>query len=220
MSSNSPSVKFVAETVAGMSALGVASRFLKCRILEIVLAACVIHLVWLCAVYRSDTNIDELPPLKNIDFPNTYIRRIHLDLTGPNYYVDLSWAGPDAAKQDSGPFHSSPGAGWGTNDCNDLVESNCPDSRCTPKGLRKVEGFMEYLKDSPIHKYVTLIDIQRRIGFHSSPVVEDHPASNGCVRLESRAARLIHDNSIVGRTEILIDGTWTNPREATREDGK
>jgi hypothetical protein len=68
---------------------------------------------------------------------------------------------------------------------------------------------MDFLKDSPIHRYVTLIDMRRQIGFHSCPEVERYPASHGCVRLELYAARLIHDNSIEGKTEILIDGVWS-----------
>ena len=114
-----------------------------------------------------------------------------------------------AASQDRGPFHSSPGAGWGTNDCNDPIESNCPDSRCSPKGLRKVEGFGDFLTDHPESTHVTFIDSQRRIGFHSATDVPSYPASQGCVRLELYAAKLIHDNSVAGTTEILIDGTWT-----------
>jgi hypothetical protein len=47
--------------------------------------------------------------------------------------------------------------------------------------------------------------------------VEPYPASKGCVRLEPFAARLIHDNSIEGVTEIVIDGTWTNPNKAAEE---
>jgi len=161
-----------------------------------------------------------VPSQRNSDYPNTHIDRIHLDLTSPNHWVRLTWIGPDAANQLSNPFRSSPGAGWGTNDCNDPVESNCPDSRCTPKGLRKVEGLMDHLKDTPGHHYVTWIDKRRSIGFHSCPSVEPVPASAGCVRLEPYAARLIHDNSIVGKTEILIDGTWTNPRTLAGESPK
>jgi hypothetical protein len=157
-----------------------------------------------------------VPSQRNSDFPDTYIGRIHLELTSPNQYVTLTWIGPYAADQDSGPFRSSPGAGWGTNDCDDAVESNCSDSQCTPKGVRKVEGLEDHLRDGLAFRYVTMIDRQREIGFHAHTSVPAYPASHGCVRLEPYAARLMHDNSIVGKTEIVIDGTWTNPN-APRE---
>jgi hypothetical protein len=76
------------------------------------------------------------------------------------------------------------------------------------------------LQDNPQFRYVTLIDARRVIGFHAHPSLPPFPASQGCVRLEPYAARLIHDNSIKGKTEIVIDGTWMNPgREASEERG-
>ena len=183
--------------------------------LEVALVACVAHLGWLMYAHANPGEPGVVGSQRNSDFPNTYIGRIHLDLTSPNQWLRLSWGGPDAANQNTGPFRSSPGAGWGDNNCNDVVESNCPGSLCTPKGVRKVEGFADYLKDSPVHRYVTWIDVRRAIGFHSCPSVEPVPASAGCVRLESYAARLIHDNAIKGKTEIVIDGIWTNPRNTT-----
>lgn len=158
--------------------------------------------------------------LRNANFPSTYIGRIHLDLSSPYHWVGLTWVGPDANSQDTGPFRCSPGAGWGTNDCNDPVESNFPDSRCTPKGVRKVEGLQNHMKDAPELRYVSWIDMRRAISFHSHASVPSYPASQGCVRLEPYAAQLIHDNSIVGTTEIVIDGTWTNPNVAgSKEQG-
>ncbi len=182
------------------------------------LMACVASLGWL--IYASATALEpgEVRSQRNWDFPNTYISRIHLDLASPNSYVTLTWAGPRAARQESGPFHSSPGEGWGTNDCNNAVESNCLDSRCTPKGLRHVEGFADQM-GGPQFRYVTWIDFRRAIGFHSHPSVPNYPASLGCVRLEPYAARLIHDNSIVGVTEILIDGTWSRARSPEQGAG-
>jgi hypothetical protein len=52
--------------------------------------------------------------LRNPDFPRTYISRIHLDLASPNHFVNLVWTGPNASRQQSGPFRSSPGAGGAT----------------------------------------------------------------------------------------------------------
>ena len=197
--------------------MGIVWQFLSRRGLEVALFACMAHLGWLMYADANPEESGVVSSQRNRDFPNTHIGRIHLDLTSPNYWVQLTWAGPDAASQDAGPFRSSPGAGAGCNDCNDVVESNCPNSMCTPKGVRKVEGFADYLKDSPEHLYVTWIDVRRAIGFHSCPSVEPNPASAGCVRLEPYAARLIYDNSIVGKTEIVIDGTWTNPNKLADE---
>lgn len=185
--------------------------------LQAVLAICGVHLAWLLHAAATAVPPDQVRSQRNGDFPGTFVSRIHLDLTAPGHYVSLTWSGPNAARQPSGPFCSSPGAGWDANDCDDPIESNCTDSRCTPKGLRKVEGFADFLKDTPIHLYVTWIDKQRRIAFHSCPLVESYPSSSGCVRLEPYAARLIHDNSIEGVTEILIDGTWTRARSGESE---
>src|SRR5690349_2816188 len=73
--------------------------------------------------------------LRNADYPSTFIQTINVDLTSPNHWVRLEWAGAHAKEQQAGPFHSSPGAGAGTNDCNDTFESNCLGSDCTPKGI-------------------------------------------------------------------------------------
>ena len=171
-----------------------------------------LNLVW--SVYGLATALEpgEVRNLRVRDYPQTAIAYIHLDLTSPDHSVTLTWRGPTAARQPTGPFRSSPGTGWGTNDCNDPVESNCPDSRCTPKGLRQVEGFMDHLADALACRYVTLIDAHRRIGFHSHPGrLAPYPSSQGCVRLEPWVARLIHDNAVAGDTEVLVDGTWTPP---------
>jgi hypothetical protein len=171
-----------------------------------------LNLVW--SLYGLATALEpgEVRNLRVRDYPQTAIARIHLDLTSPDHSVTLTWRGPTASRQPTGPFRSSPGTGWGTNDCNDPVESNCPDSRCTPKGLRYVEGFMDHLADALACRYVTLIDAHRRIGFHSHPGrLAPYPSSKGCVRLEPWAARLIHDNAIARETEILVDGTWSPP---------
>ncbi len=151
--------------------------------------------------------------LRNPDFPETYISRIHLDLTSPHHYVTLTWTGPEAEPQKTGPFRSCPGAGLGFNDCNDPVESNCAGSQCTPKGLRKVEGFSDSFQSFPECKFLTVIDGKRAISFHSHPKVLDYPASQGCIRLDEYPAQLIHNNSLVGVTEVLIDGEWSHPAE-------
>lgn len=197
--------------------LGAILQFVKRRWAELALAVCVMNLSWFVFAALSPKQSDNLPLRRNRDFPNTYISRIHLDLSSPHQYVTLTWSGPQAAAQKTGPFHSSPGAGWGTNNCNDTVESNCADSQCTPKGIRVVEGFEDNLRDVPECRYVTWIDRKREIGFHSHTFVPAYPVSHGCVRLEANAARLMHDNAVIGKTEIVIDGTWANPATARVE---
>ncbi|MGQ0601067.1 MAG: hypothetical protein ACT4QE_05145, partial [Anaerolineales bacterium] len=98
--------------------------------------------------------------LRHANYPGTYISSIHIDVTSPNHWVRLTWSGPQAAEQEAGPFRSSPGAGLGENDCNDVAESNRGGSRCTPKGRRIVEGFGDCLPSTPAFRYVTW--------FHSS----------------------------------------------------
>src|SRR4051812_5749973 len=109
------------------SGLGSVAMFLRRHVLAIVLVVCVGHLCWLMRTVADTGPARAEFELRNPDFPRTHIARIHLDLTSPNHFVTLTWIGPAAAQQPTGPFRSSPGAGWGSNDCNDAVESNCPD---------------------------------------------------------------------------------------------
>ena len=192
-------------------------QFMRCWGLELTLLVCLANLSW--ALYGTLPAADPsvVPSLRNANFPETYISRIHLDLTSPNHFVELTWDGPQAGAQDRGPFRSCPGRGWGDNNCGDPVESNCHGSNCTPIGLRKVEGHQEHLESSPTYRYVTLIDGRRAIGFHAHDSLPPYPDSQGCVRLEPAAARLIYDNSIARKTEILVDGTWTNPSSDDRQ---
>ena len=185
--------------------------FLRRHGLTIVLFACLAHLGWLLRVVATPDPASEVVNLRNPDFPRTYISRIHLDLASPNHFVNLVWTGPNASRQQSGPFRSSPGAGWGDNDCNDVVESNCPESRCTPKGLHQVQALQHHMRSDPQLRYVTVIDQRRAICFHAHPSIPQFPASQGCIRLDRLTAQLIHDNSIPHVTNVLIDGLWTNP---------
>ncbi len=149
--------------------------------------------------------------LRSADFPRTFIDTIHLDLTSPHHWVTLTWKGPAADRHEQGPFHSSPGKGLGDNDCDDVAESNRYGSNCTPKGTTLVEGFSKTLPSTPSGRYVTWISRIRAVGFHSSSNLPGYPASQGCVRLDAHAAQLIYDNSVVGQTKIIVDGTWTPP---------
>jgi hypothetical protein len=146
--------------------------------------------------------------LRNSDYPRTYISSIRVDLASPNHWVRLTWSGPDAASQETGPFHSSPGRGLGTNNCDDADESNRFDSNCTPKGTRRVEGFSNTMPTYSHCRFVTWFQISRGIAFHSYPSVPNYPASHGCVRLNEHAAQLIHNNSKIGETEVTVEGKW------------
>jgi hypothetical protein len=148
------------------------------------------------------------------DFPRTYISDIHVDLTGPDQWISLEWSGPQAASQDKGPFHSSPGRGTGR-DCNNKQESQRDGSCCTPKGIRYVEGFNEYLPSRPECKFVTWFHLTREIAFHSSDTLPNYPSSFGCVRVSEEVAQLIHNNSLKGKTRIVVDGEWNPPPDMT-----
>jgi hypothetical protein len=147
--------------------------------------------------------------LRNASFPDTFIRLIEVDLTSPHHWVRLTWEGPQSVQQERGPFHSSPGAGLGYNDCDDVGENRRNGSNCTPKGTMRVEGFADLLPSYPMCRHVTWFEMSRQVAFHSHPQVPYYPASHGCVRLSSHAAQLIHDNAKIGETEVVVSGTWS-----------
>ncbi len=151
-------------------------------------------------------------PQRNSDFPNTYIETISVRLEDPDHPVTLTWTGPKAGAQETGPFRSSPGAGLRGLNCNDLATSRRGGSNCTPKGTFTVTGFAPHLNSHPEATDVTWFLPARGIALHFYPSVPPFPASHGCVRLETRRiARLIQNNSRVGRTTVIVDGTWTKP---------
>jgi hypothetical protein len=147
--------------------------------------------------------------LRNRDFPQTYISAIHVSLTSPHHWVELTWTGPEADRMETGPFRSSPGAGLGYNNCDDQAESNRSGSNCTPKGQFAVQGYSDYLPSYPHCQFVTWFNIPREVAFHSHWDVPRYPASHGCVRLDRHAAQLIHNNSLVENTKVTVDGTWS-----------
>ncbi|WP_428307979.1 M15 family metallopeptidase [Lacipirellula sp.] len=148
-------------------------------------------------------------PLRNPGYPETYIQSVQVDLSSPDHFVKLTWAGPNAASQRSGPFRSSPGKGLGDNNCDDLGESNRVGSQCTPKGVFVVEGFSDSLATNSNAKFVTWLDMRRGVALHYFPTVPPYPASAGCIRTTVDGAQLIHDNSIVGKTLVEVGGRWT-----------
>jgi hypothetical protein len=154
----------------------------------------------------------ESRPQRNGDFPNTYIQQISVRLEDPNHPVTLTWTGPNASAQETGPFRSSPGAGLRGLNCDNLATSLRSGSMCTPKGTFTVTGFAPYLNSHPVATDVTWFVPARGVALHYFPSVPRYAGSHGCVRLESRrVAQLIQNNSLAGITQIVVDGTWTKP---------
>ena len=157
---------------------------------------------------------DPSHPFRNDDFPQTYIQQISVSLDDPDHSLTLTWTGPKADTQGTGPFRTSPGAGLKGLNCDDDATSRRSGSKCTPKGTHPVEGFQRRLNSDSRATYVTWFVQRRGIALHYFPSVPEYAASHGCVRIESvDVARLIQDNSLVDDTEVVISGTWTKPRK-------
>ncbi len=148
-------------------------------------------------------------PLPN---DNTYIKEISVSLDDPDHWLTLTWTGPNADSQETGPFRTSPGAGLRGLNCDDESTSRRSGSKCTPKGTYPVQGFQRRLNSDSRATYVTWFMQRRGVALHYFPIVPDYAASHGCVRLESEhVARLIQDNSRVDETQVVVRGTWTKP---------
>ncbi|HEU4780774.1 MAG TPA: DUF4157 domain-containing protein, partial [Steroidobacteraceae bacterium] len=158
---------------------------------------------------------------ENIDFPDTRITDIAVDLAKPQ--LTITWLNPKSLALPAGPFKISAGAGKCCLDCNDVKTSNKPGSLCTPKG----GPFAVYskgcvLSDTAWAKNPTFFDDSRDgIAIHAGPLPAYH-ASHGCVRTEEDASEIIHDNTVFGkdfapnkekgksdsRTQVKVSGTW------------
>jgi hypothetical protein len=151
-------------------------------------------------------------PLRNSNFPETYIKEISVKLDDPDHSLTLKWTGPQAVDQDSGPFRSCPGAGSKGLNCDVVATSRRSGSKCTPKGTFAVSGFQSRLNSDSRATYVTWFVRARGIALHYFPSVPKYAASHGCVRLEKKSvAQLIQSNSRIGLTNVVIDGTWAKP---------
>jgi len=151
-------------------------------------------------------------PLRNENFPDTFIREISVSLDDPDHWLTLTWTGPNADSQETGPFRTSPGAGLRGLNCDDEATSRRSGSKCTPKGTYPVQGFQRSLNSDSRATYVTWFMQRRGIALHYFPIVPEYAASHGCVRIESEhVARLIRDNSVVDETQVVVSGTWTKP---------
>ena len=167
---------------------------------------------WQALLQAGSPPADPSHPFRNDDFPQTYIRQISVSLDDPDHSLTLTWAGPKADSQQTGPFRTSPGAGLKGLNCDDENTSRRSGSKCTPKGTRPVQGFARRLNSDSRATYVTWFMQSRGIALHYFPSVPQYAASHGCVRIESvNVARLIQDNSLVDNTEVVVSGTWTKP---------
>lgn len=156
-------------------------------------------------------------PFRNDDFPDTYIQEISVNLDDPDHLLTLTWTGPNADSQETGPFKTSPGAGLRGLNCDDEATSRRSGSKCTPKGTYPVQGFQRRLNSDSRATYVTWFVQRRGIALHYFPIVPDYAASHGCVRIESEdVARLIQHNSLVDETQVVVSGTWTKPPKQWR----
>jgi hypothetical protein len=151
-------------------------------------------------------------PLPNDD--STYIKEISVSLADPDHWLTLTWTGPNADSQETGPFRTSPGAGLRGLNCDNEATSRRSGSKCTPKGTYPVQGFQRRLNSDSRATYVTWFMQRRGIALHYFPSVPQYAASHGCVRIESEdVARLIQKNSRVDETQVVVSGTWTKPRK-------
>jgi hypothetical protein len=151
-------------------------------------------------------------PSGNDDDGQTYIQEISVSLDDPDHWLTLTWTGPNADSQETGPFRTSPGAGLRGLNCDDEATSRRSGSKCTPKGTYPVQGFARRLNSDSRATYVTWFMQRRGVALHYFPGVPQYAASHGCVRIESeRVARLIQNNSRVDETQVVVRGTWTRP---------
>jgi L,D-transpeptidase catalytic domain len=151
-------------------------------------------------------------PLRNDDFPQTFIQEISVSLDDSDHWLTLTWTGPNSDGQETGPFRTSPGAGLRGLNCDDDATSRRSGSKCTPKGTYPVQGFQQSLNSDSRATYVTWFMQRRGIALHYFPIVPSYAASHGCVRIEStHVAQLIQDNSLVDDTQVVVSGTWTKP---------
>src|SRR6201993_169774 len=148
------------------------------------------------------------PPFRSDDFPQTYIQQISVNLDDPDHSLTLTWTGPKADSQKTGPFRTSPGAGLKGLNCDDDATSRRSGSKCTPKGTYPVQGFQRRLNSDSRATYVTWFVQSRGVALHYFPSVPEYAASHGCVRIELvDVARLVQDNAIVDDTQVVVSGT-------------
>jgi Domain of unknown function (DUF4157)/L,D-transpeptidase catalytic domain len=99
-------------------------------------------------------------------------------------------------------------------DCNDFDTSRTEGSLCTPFGTHKVYQFGCQFDEAWTKNPTYFQQGRAGIAIHASPndAALGPPASHGCLRTESAAAAIIHDNSVKQKTEIAVSGTWSSGR--------
>jgi L,D-transpeptidase catalytic domain len=169
---------------------------------------------WQALLQAGSPAADPSHPFRNDDFPQTYIQQISVSLDDPDHSLTLTWTGPKADSQETGPFRTSPGAGLKGLNCDNDATSRRSGSKCTPKGTYPVQGFQRRLNSDSRATYVTWFVQRRGVALHYFPSVPEYAASHGCVRIELvDVARLIQDNSLVDDTQVVVSGTWTKPQK-------
>jgi hypothetical protein len=147
--------------------------------------------------------------MRNPNFPQTHIAVVDVNLAAPTNGIRLGWAGPGANEAPTGPWRLTSGAGRPGLNCDDVIDSNTPESYCTPKGLFPVAGFADHLNSNVRCRYATwVVHEPRYVAIHSHSELPAKPSSAGCIRVPYEVAKLIHNNAIVGVTIIHIHGRW------------
>ena len=151
-------------------------------------------------------------------FDTTHIGQITVNLDNQSNGLRLTWE-PAGTKAPSGPFPFTPGAGLCCNDCDNKDVSQTKDTLCTPKGgpFKVFNASKCHLDD---HEDATNPTYFQRAGIaiHTGNLF-DVPRSHGCVRTTKEASALIQDNVKVGKTEVVVTGTfksakcWDGPRK-------
>ena len=129
---------------------------------------------WQALLQAGSPAADPSHPFRNDDFPQTYIQQISVSLDDPDHSLILTWTGPKADSQETGPFRTSPGAGLKGLNCDDDATSRRSGSNCPPKGTRPVQGFQRRLNSEPRATYVTWFMQSRGIALHYFPSVPEY----------------------------------------------
>ena len=142
--------------------------------------------------------------MNNNPMTETYISKVIVNLWKQE--VTLEWTGSNAAAQEKGPFHCTPGAGISGVNCDDVTTSQRGGTDCTPKGEFSVLGHDRHFSKYPEAEWVTRFqDASRGIALHYYPRVPEYPSSHGCVRIGSlEAAKRIYDNTKIGKSKVKV----------------
>ena len=100
---------------------------------------------WQALLQAGSAAADPSHPFRNDDFPQTYIQQISVSLDDPDHSLTLTWTGPKADSQETGPFRTSPGAGLKGLNCDNDSTSRRSGSKCTRKERVQWKAFNEDL---------------------------------------------------------------------------